>query len=350
MYGLITYLRNKLFDCGVLKTKTHSLLTVSIGNLKVGGTGKTPFVEHLLGSLASEYNIAVVSRGYGRKSKGLKIVSPCGSAEEFGDEPLQMSKKFPYVLFVVCKDRNTAIDHIEQHYPQINLVLLDDAYQHRYVARDINILLSEYTRPFFSDRVMPFGLLREYPQGSKRADYIVITKCPNLTEQQRKDFAEHLNPLPNQKVFFSQIRYKEPQLAEDKNTTCDLKTHDVILISGIANPKPLVEYIESQTRLLKTITFGDHHAFSNKDIKRITTIYENTKTENTILLTTEKDASRLLHFPLPLYVLPIETTTIQYPQNNQIITNQIKQDLCTIKSTKQQNTSNRKSTQHHKQE
>lgn len=348
MYGLITYLRNKLFDCGVLKTQTHSLLTVGVGNLKVGGTGKTPFVEHLLTNLSSEYNIAVVSRGYGRKSKGLQIVSPNGTAEEFGDEPLQMSKKFPQVLFVVCKDRNTAIEHIERHYPQIDLILLDDAYQHRYVSRDINILLSEYSRPFFSDKVMPFGLLREYPQGSKRADYIVITKCPHIDLQQQKDFVGRIDPLPNQKVFFSHICYKDPYLADNKNITTDLKTHEVILISGIANPKPLVEHLKSQTHLLQTIIFGDHHAFSNKDIKRITTIYESTKTENTILLTTEKDASRLLHFPLSLYVLPIETTISQYPQNNQTIINQIKQDLCTIKSIKRQNTSNHKSTNYHK--
>ena len=183
MYGLITYIRNVLFDKGILKTQRHNIPVLSVGNLKAGGTGKTPFVEYLLRTFSSSFNIAVVSRGYGRKTKGFFVVNPEGSAETFGDEPLQMARKFPEVMFVVCEDRNYAIKEIEkrnqesigrnqesaERNKEINLILLDDAFQHRYTARDIDILLTEYNRPFFSDKVIPFGLLREYRRGFKRA-------------------------------------------------------------------------------------------------------------------------------------------------------------------------------------
>ncbi|MEE1098199.1 MAG: tetraacyldisaccharide 4'-kinase [Bacteroidales bacterium] len=337
MYGLATYIRNIFFDKGILKTMSHKTPIVSVGNLKAGGTGKTPFVEHLLTELSSLFNIAVVSRGYGRKTKGFLVVESNGSADMFGDEPLQMARKFNNVLFCVCEKRNTAIEIIEKQYPEINLIVLDDAYQHRYTARDINILLTEYNRPFFSDKVIPFGLLREYRQGYKRANYIVVTKCPPLDEVSRKLFIEKLSPTSKQRVFFSHIVYKAPYHIDNKDNTIDLLKHNVVLFTGISNNSHIRKYIQTKTELLDTITFNDHHSFTQKDRIKIMNRYNRVRNKNTILLTTEKDASKLQNFHSELYVLPIENEVYLYPQSEQTIKTQIIKDLCTIKSNKQQN-------------
>lgn len=339
MYGLINHIRNLLFDKGVLKTLSHDTAVISVGNLKAGGTGKTPFVEYLLRLLASSYNIAVISRGYGRKTKGYRLVDPQGRAEDFGDEPLQMAKKFPNVLFAVCESRNKAIEIIEAEYPAIDLVLLDDAYQHRYTARDFNILLTEYNRPFFKDRVLPFGLLREYRQGYKRADCIVVTKCPPLEERERKDFAEKLKPLPDQRIFFSEIHYRLPYLLNDESRKLNLSEHSVVLFTGISNNSHIISYLKSKTLLLGTISYNDHHDFSQRDRLHILHRFRKLGKTDSILLTTEKDAGRIGSFPIDVYVLPIDVEAMPYPRTCESLKTIINQCICIKQSNKRHNTS-----------
>lgn len=339
MYGLINHIRNLLFDKGVLKTLSHDTAVISVGNLKAGGTGKTPFVEYLLRLLASSYNIAVISRGYGRKTKGYRLVNPQGRAEDFGDEPLQMAKKFPNVLFAVCESRNKAIEIIEAEYPAIDLVLLDDAYQHRYTARDFNILLTEYNRPFFKDRVLPFGLLREYRRGYKRADCIVVTKCPPLEERERKDFAEKLKPLPDQRIFFSEIHYRLPYLLNDESRKLNLSEHSVVLFTGISNNSHIVSYLKSKTLLLGTISYNDHHNFSQRDRLHILHRFRKLGKADSILLTTEKDAGRIGSFPIDVYVLPIDVEAMSYPRTCESLKTIINQCICIKQSNKRHNTS-----------
>lgn len=338
MYGLINHIRNRLFDKGILKTLSHNVPVISVGNLKAGGTGKTPFVEYLLRLLSSSCRIAVISRGYGRKTKGYRIVNPAGEARDFGDEPLQMARKFPNVLFVVCESRNKAVEIIEAEHSDINLVLLDDAYQHRYTARDLNILLTEYNRPFFRDRVLPFGLLREYRKGYKRADCIVVTKCPPLEEKAMEEFVDRLKPLPNQRVFFSEIRYKPPYLLTDKSQTLNLSEHSVVLFTGIANNSHIISYLKSQTLLLGSISYNDHHDFSQRDCLHILQRFQKLGKTDSILLTTEKDAGRIGSFPAEVYVLPIDVAAEPYPQTCEPLKTIINQCICTKQSNKQHNT------------
>lgn len=327
MYGVITYLRNKLFDCGIIEQKSHSIKIISVGNLRVGGTGKTPFVEYLIKALSPYFNLAILSRGYGRKTKGFIHLQPHHSASEVGDEPLLIYKRNPNTLVAVCEERNKGVENILKDSPKTNLIILDDAYQHRYINRDINILLTEYNRPFFKDRVIPYGRLREYRKGYKRASYIVVTKCPPLNEKQKQDFVLKLKPLPYQKIFFSNIVYKPPYHIKNKEKQINLSDYKVLLLTGIANNQHIIEYLNSITQVVDTITFSDHHNFTEKDKIQIKNHYNRFSESNTILLTTEKDAMRLQDFETDIYVLPIDIEVHQYGENNQLIEKTIQEDV-----------------------
>ncbi len=327
MYGIITYLRNKLFDCGIIEQKSHSVKIISVGNIRVGGTGKTPFVEYLIKALSPYFNLAILSRGYGRKTKGFIHLQPHHSASEVGDEPLLIYKRNPNTLVAVCEERNKGVENILKISPQTNLIILDDAYQHRYINRDINILLTEYNRPFFKDRVIPYGRLREYRKGYKRASYIVVTKCPPLNEKQKQDFVLKLKPLPHQKIFFSNIVYKPPYHIKNKEKQINLSDYKVLLLTGIANNQHIIEYLNSITQVVDTITFSDHHNFTEKDKIQIKNRYNKFSKSNTILLTTEKDAMRLQDFETDIYVLPIDIEVHQYGENNQLIEKTIQEDV-----------------------
>ena len=211
--------------------------------------------------------------------------------------------------------------------PETNLIILDDAYQHRFINRDINILLTEYNRPFFKDKVIPYGRLREYAQGAKRADYIVITKCPPLNENQKQKFVSKLKPLSNQKIFFSNIVYKQPYHIKNKENKINIKDYSVILFTGIANNSHIIEYLNSLTKVIDTITFSDHHNFTSKDKTQIIERYKTLSQKDTILLTTEKDAMRLQNFETDIYVLPIDIEVHQYGKNNNLIENTIQEDV-----------------------
>lgn len=327
MYGAITYLRNKLFDCGIIEQKSHSIKIISVGNLRVGGTGKTPFVEYLIKTLSPYFNLAILSRGYGRKTKGYIKLQLHHTVLEVGDEPLLLSKRNPNTFVAVCEDRNKGVENILKDCPNTNLIILDDAFQHRYIKRDINILLTEYNRPFFKDRVIPYGMLREYRKGCKRATYIVITKCPPLNENQKHDFVNKLRPLSFQKIFFSNIVYKLPYHIKDKENKINLSDYKVILLTGIANNQHIVEYLNTITQVIDTITFADHHNFTPKDKDTIINRYNSLSQAQTILLTTEKDAMRLQDFETDIYVLPIDIEVHQYGENNQLIEKTIQEDV-----------------------
>lgn len=294
MYWLITYIRNLLFNKGLLRSYSFTdVFVLCVGNLRVGGTGKTPMVEYLIRNLHKEYNLAVLSLGYKRQTKGLKEITSADDYKSVGDEPKQMSEKFPDVRFFVNKDRNQAIEYIKQKYPSTQLIILDDAYQYRKTKTAKTILLTEYHRPFYSDFVLPYGRLRESRKEKRRADYIVVTKSPNeISVKDRQIIISSIKPLSNQQIFFSSIQYNEDLQSE-------LMGKDVALLVGIDNPQPLISYLNTFCKVKQVLKFPDHHSFSEKETQMISKI-------KYPIITTEKDYSRLKDFNKKLYVQKIE--------------------------------------------
>lgn len=294
MYWLITYIRNLLFNKGLLRSYSFTdVFVLCVGNLRVGGTGKTPMVEYLIRNLHKEYNLAVLSLGYKRQTKGLKEITSADDYKSVGDEPKQMSEKFPDVRFFVNKDRNQAIEYIKQKYPSTQLIILDDAYQYRKTKPAKTILLTEYHRPFYSDFVLPYGRLRESRKEKRRADYIVVTKSPNeISVKDRQIIISSIKPLSNQQIFFSSIQYNEDLQSE-------LMGKDVALLVGIDNPQPLISYLNTFCKVKQVLKFPDHHSFSEKETQMISKI-------KYPIITTEKDYSRLKDFNKKLYVQKIE--------------------------------------------
>lgn len=294
MYWLITYIRNLLFNKGLLRSYSFTdVFVLCVGNLRVGGTGKTPMVEYLIRNLHKEYNLAVLSLGYKRQTKGLKEITSADDYKSVGDEPKQMSEKFPDVRFFVNKDRNQAIEYIKQKYPSTQLIILDDAYQYRKTKTAKTILLTEYHRPFYSDFVLPYGRLRESRKEKRRADYIVVTKSPNeISVKDRQTIISSIKPLSNQQIFFSSIQYNEDLQSE-------LMGKDVALLVGIDNPQPLISYLNTFCKVKQVLKFPDHHSFSEKETQMISKI-------KYPIITTEKDYSRLKDFNKKLYVQKIE--------------------------------------------
>lgn len=294
MYWLITYIRNLLFNKGLLRSYSFAdVFVLCVGNLRVGGTGKTPMVEYLIRNLHKEYNLAVLSLGYKRQTKGLKEITSADDYKSVGDEPKQMSEKFPDVRFFVNKDRNQAIEYIKQKYPSTQLIILDDAYQYRKTKPTKTILLTEYHRPFYSDFVLPYGRLRERRKEKRRADYIVVTKSPNeISVKDRQIIISSIKPLSNQQIFFSSIQYNEVLQSE-------LMGKDVALLVGIDNPQPLISYLNTFCKVKQVLKFPDHHSFSEKETQMISKI-------KYPIITTEKDYSRLKDFNKKLYVQKIE--------------------------------------------
>lgn len=314
LYSIVVYYRNLFYDIGWMNSKKHNVTTIGVGNLRAGGTGKTPHVEHLIKILSEKYTIAVLSLGYGRKTKGFRILDlEKDTSITVGDEPLQMKQKYPDITFAVCKDRNKGIEELEKLIKNLDIVILDDSFQYRELSLDLSILLTEYSKPFFNDRILPFGLLREQKKGYKRADYILITKSPlNYTMGDKVLFESKLRPKKYQKVFFSHIDYQNLYSLWEKEITANLEESSVILLTAIADNSQMVEYISEKTNIIDKIEYSDHYNFSNKDISKIINIFETKKQSNTIIVTTEKDSVRLIGFErlkhLPIFVLPIRLT------------------------------------------
>ena len=316
-----------LYQFGLLKTRRCSVPVLKLGNLSVGGTGKTPHVEFIVESLAQSYNIVILSRGYNRKTKGIFWVKSESTAEEVGDEPLQLRRKFPHVPIIVSERRVRALAPIQEKYPQTNLIILDDAMQHWALEASCRILLSTFDRPFFRDYPLPLGRLREFRSGYKRAEYIIITKCPvNISEAEQESYRRNIKLLVHQQLYFSYYTYGFPYSIWDskKEYTQSLRKCRLIVITAIATTRYLEHYLRSQTAKITWIKFKDHYFFTEKDIENLNLSYESNAQFSrladapTLVVTTEKDATRLrLHqglikkHALPIYVLPIKVRFVQ---------------------------------------
>lgn len=295
IYGLILHIRNKLFDWQILPSAQYSVPVISIGNLSTGGTGKTPHTEYLIKLLQKHKNIAVLSRGYKRKTKGFQLASETSSANDIGDEPLQIKRKFPEVLVAVHEKRRKGIDRILKDYPGINTIILDDAFQHRYVKPGLNLLLTEYYKPFFNNFLLPCGSLREPKSGSRRAQAIIITKTPAVfSPLDKRFFLQKLKPYQPAHVFFSGLRYGKPVPVWQpgkKDTTNRFKS--IFLLTGIANPDALEQYLQGQCEVLHLYTYRDHHSFKRSELKKLRDHFLADISHSKAIITTEKDAMRL---------------------------------------------------------
>ncbi len=292
IYYLVTSLRNALYDTGVFQSKSYNLPMLCVGNLSVGGTGKTPMVEYLIRLLKDDNKLATLSRGYKRKTKGFVKADEKATAETIGDEPLQFYQKFKDITVAVDADRQHGISELTAS--GIETIILDDAFQHRKVKAGLTILLTTFDNPYFNDYVLPTGNLREPREGVKRADIIVVTKCPeNISDSQKKEIIKKIKPKLNQSVFFSWIRYGDIPLEVKERKT-------FTLVTGIANPKPLVTYLKNQNLQFEHLLFKDHHEFSSSEI-------DNLRGKD-LIFTTEKDYMRLKDHinNEKLHYLPIE--------------------------------------------
>jgi len=315
IYGLITKIRNKLFDWKILSSKKFSIPIISVGNLSVGGTGKTPHVDYLIRLLKGKYQIATLSRGYGRKTSGFILANVNSIDKEIGDEPLMYAKKHPSINVAVDGNRVRGIKKILEAQPETNVVLMDDAYQHLHVIPGLSILLTDYFALYTSDYLLPTGNLRESRKGAKRADIIVVTKTPKVfSPLDRRLIINKINPLPHQSVFFSYIKYGNfLPLLEKTNLLKVNAPSKILLFTGIANPSPFEEYLKRQCNELVSIKFKDHHQFTNENLKKIRKKFESIFSNNKIIVTTEKDRMRLfskqvfdVFADLPVYYVPIE--------------------------------------------
>lgn len=301
IYYSVTWFRNICYDLGIKKSKSYNLPVICVGNLSVGGTGKTPMIEYLIKLLQDTNKVATLSRGYKRKTKGFYLADKNANADLIGDEPFQFYTKFKNNIYVaVDAKRQNGIEVLQGLKPMPNVILLDDAYQHRKVNAGFNILLTTYNDPYFKDIVLPTGNLREPRSGVKRADIIVISKCPeNLSEEHKNTVIKKIKAADNQHIFFSSIVYSSKVVSYNS----EIKIEDLTsfsLVTGIANSKPLVDFLESKNLNFKHLNFEDHHEFSSNDIDKL-------KNES-LIITTEKDFMRLKQYDAlkeKLFYLPI---------------------------------------------
>ncbi len=317
LYYLVTWLRNKLYDFGIKKSTAFAFPVICVGNLSVGGTGKTPMIEYLIRLLKDDYLVATLSRGYKRKTKGFVLAGPDASVVTVGDEPFQFYHKFaPDILVAVDANRVQGLKQLSRLSKAPEVVLLDDAYQHRKVKAGFNILLSTYDNPYFLDYVLPTGNLREPRAGAKRADIIVVTKCPeHLTAAQKQRFMAAIKPKPQQSVFFSYIAYADRVISANSNKKLtELK--GFTLVTGIANANTLVTYLQQKQLDFKHLNYPDHHEFTLAEIERLS--------QHKCIVTTEKDFMRLKHYTIlkyTLFYLPITVKLDRATDFNNLIKN-----------------------------
>ena len=336
-YAWVTGARNLAFDKGLLDTYSPEIPTICIGNLTVGGTGKTPHTEYLVRLLKERYRIAVLSRGYGRRSKGYILANELSRMEDIGDEPFQINKKFTGIDVAVCEKRVEGIKRLLTESSRPNVILLDDAYQHRYVKAGLNILLIDSGRPVWLDCTMPFGRLRERISGMSRADIIIITKCNGMTPGHMEEYRQYLKTKSKAPVFFSKMRYGNIYNVFDRRVsvpTIGCGT-EILLVTGIAKPEPLKKELEKRGAAVTMMRYADHHNFSHGDIEDIAAGIAMLKSTSRLIITTEKDATRLLlRTDIPetvrrsTYALPIEVEFLDNGKEmfNQIIENYVTED------------------------
>lgn len=334
LYGIAVKLRNFCFNNGILKSVEFSIPVVSVGNITVGGTGKTPHVEYIIEALCRQYNIGVLSRGYKRATKGFILATDSLSPRDIGDEPFQIYHKYNgLITLAVCEDRRKGIREMMRINPELNLILLDDAFQHRYVKPKVNIVLIDYTRPPYEDSLLPLGTLREPMRRLMDADIVVVTKCPaDISPMNLRIVKERLDLYPSQGLFFSTIRYADPMpvfpVRNPSLASLNWLTEDDVLlcVTGIAYPKPLVKYLRRFSAKVKVIQFDDHHYFSRNDFEYIFDIFDKLEGRRKFIITTEKDSVRILnnaYYPPTLrhciYYIPIRIGFLEQENHNFVV-------------------------------
>lgn len=305
IYGAVVAVRNKMFDSGMLKSYSFDIPVVVVGNLVMGGTGKTPHVEYIIEALRDKYHLGVLSRGYKRATKGFVLAGPQSRPEDIGDESYQIYRKYgPEVTVAVCEKRADGITRMLEIDPKISMIILDDAFQHRYVKPSVSVVLTEYNRPVFRDRLLPYGRLREPRSSLNRADIVVVTKCPDdMKPMDFTLFKENLRLFPYQRLYFSRYSYGSvvPVFPDTDHPVPNLDWikpgTSVMALTGVANPKPFTRYLRSHKLKVKLCKFGDHHNFTASDMEAISKRFDDLPGDEKYIFTTEKDAVRLLNNP-----------------------------------------------------
>lgn len=295
IYGGITAFRNHLFDIKLLRSVRFDVPVISIGNLTTGGTGKTPHTEYLIHFLQYVMKVATISRGYGRKTTGFLVADAQSAAHDIGDEPCQFKMKFPETIVSVSEDRVLAVPRLLNRGSDIDVILLDDAFQHRSIRPGLNILLTEYNHPFTRDLQLPAGRLRESAKNYHRADIIIVTKCPaTVSDAERQRLVEEIKPFDYQKVYFSRLKYGEMYSLFDAGEKVHVsKDTPVLLLTGIANPEPLFSFLKLSVNNVELLRFADHHNYDSLDMETIRRAFHQLGGNEKCIVTTEKDATRL---------------------------------------------------------
>lgn len=312
LFDVVTSVRNRMYDLSLKPSASFDVPVIGVGNLSVGGTGKSPMIEHLIRRMSGQYKIATLSRGYKRETKGFRVAGPTDSPATLGDEPFQFYRKFKdKVIVTVGEERAMAIPQIVHDFPEVEMILLDDAYQHRRVKPLFQILLTDHRHPFYNDALLPAGRLRESKRGADRADIVVVTKCPeHISEEEMMTIESRIGIFTTRPVFFTTIRYADP-VPMNHSKTFD---NPVILVSGLADPSSLEHYVKTHFHLIRHVKFPDHHAYKSEEISSLVNL---AKQEKACVLTTEKDSVKIMSFNLnkfgdvPFFYLPIEIDFIK---------------------------------------
>lgn len=330
IYHLVTGIRNKMYNWGLMKSVKFRTPIINVGNLSVGGSGKSPMVMYLAELLSKDFRTGVLSRGYGRQTKGYGVTNYDSNYKTVGDEAMQLFERFKNrFVITVCEDRVFGAKKVISDM-DLDVLILDDAYQHRAIKAGFNILMTDYNDPYFKDYILPAGDLRESRKGANRADVIMVSKCPdNLTEEKKQFYLSKIKPQHNQKVFFSSISYDE-HIYNSKKELPDnnLAYYDILLITGIANPKPLLQHLSKFSSRVKHLNFKDHHNFSQNDIKDIMAEYKKMG-EYRLILTTEKDYVRLKTFDYIrdlIYYWPINISIDRQAEFNKTILDYVRKN------------------------
>ncbi|MDE5799929.1 MAG: tetraacyldisaccharide 4'-kinase [Paramuribaculum sp.] len=323
VYGWVVAVRNAMFNRGMLTQHSFDIPVIVVGNISMGGSGKTPHTEYIVDALASQFHIGVLSRGYKRRTRGFVMASPDSTPDAIGDEPYQIYTKFCHrgVRVAVCEDRVKGINMMRKLDPAINLIVLDDAFQHRYVKPTLAVVLMEYSRPAYADKLLPYGRLREPVTALDRADIVVVTKCPaSMTPMEARIIRTNLNLMPYQRLLFSGFRYMPlvPLFPEEfpgghgAQLSHLTRADSILAVTGVANPRPMIKYLRTYKAKVRIKRYSDHHHFSHSDMESILSKFTSMSGHTKILVTTEKDAVRLRHnpcFPAELrrcsYYLPV---------------------------------------------
>jgi tetraacyldisaccharide 4'-kinase len=320
IYGMATGLRNFLFNAGILKSEKFSIPVICVGNITMGGTGKTPHTEYLAALLSSNFNVAILSRGYKRSTSDFNLVVSSSSVQESGDEPLQMARKFPGVLVAVERNRVKGIRKILEIRPETEVIILDDGFQHRRLSPGLSVLLSDFSKPVTEDHLLPYGSLRESRNNIRRADIILITKTPeNISPETRRAIKRTFEELPHQDLFFTSLKYGQPvpvynYVPQNFNSEWNsFSDNGAVLVTGIANPARFEDHLKRTFSKIIHLSFRDHHNFTEEDMKKISKAWNQLKTPVRYVITTEKDAVRLRgirgleeEIKSALYYIPVE--------------------------------------------